>query len=218
MMNATINPFTNSEIAAGYENWYKTSGYQADIKEKSLLKWLLKKFPLAGSMLEIGCGTGHFTRWFEDQGMQTTGLDQSRNMIREAQTIGHQVYIQGDAQNLPFPSNSFDVVAMITALEFLPAPAHCLAEALRISRQGIILGVINKQSSLGRKYKQAGGPIWDAAVFYTPKDLKRIIHKTDGKARKIHWRTTLFPFLSGSLPLPWGGFIGMSIVNNPVEN
>ena len=34
-----------------------------------------------GRTLEVGCGTGHFTRWFGGQGLQATGLDLSLPML-----------------------------------------------------------------------------------------------------------------------------------------
>jgi len=52
------------EIAAHYEAWYETpQGQQADQQEKSLLRRLMEVFPGVRTVLEIGCGTGHFIRW-----------------------------------------------------------------------------------------------------------------------------------------------------------
>jgi ubiquinone/menaquinone biosynthesis C-methylase UbiE len=205
------NPFINSEIAAGYETWYLTTGSNADHQEKALLKRLLARFPEARTILEVGCGTGHFTRWFGELGMQTVGLDLSMPMLSEAKRLEGRVYLQGDALRLPFPAKSFDLAALITTLEFLPDPLRALTEALRIARQGLILGVLNTESRLGRQYKRKGGPIWEAARFFTPIELKgMILEITEKKARMI-WRTTLWPFWPGALPLPWGGFIGMAV-------
>ena len=54
---APHNPFANSETAAGYEAWYQTVGCRADRQEKALLKRLLNSFPLAETLLDVGCGT-----------------------------------------------------------------------------------------------------------------------------------------------------------------
>jgi len=208
---ALHNPFTNPEIAAGYEAWYQTVGRRADQQEKALLKRLLSGFPAAHSILEVGCGTGHFTRWFGEQGLRAVGLDLSWSMLEEAKGLRSPPCLQGDALALPFRSASVDLVALITALEFLPDPVQALAEALRVARQGLLLGVLNAQSRLGRQYKREGGPIWGTAHFFTPRELKRtILEMSAGKAR-IAWHTTLWPFWSGALPFPWGGFIGMAV-------
>jgi len=176
-----------------------------------LLKWLLSHFPTAHSILEAGCGTGHFTRWFEKEGMHVSGLDLSRSMLKAAKGFGSRLLIQGDAANLPFAPNSFDIIAMITTLEFLPDPISALIEGRRIARQGFILGVINKHGLVGMKYKRNGGPIWEAAQFYSPTELKKMLRKTFDSQAAFSWRTTLWPLIPWYLPLPWGGFIGMAI-------
>ena len=110
----SLNPFTRPEIVAGYETWYQTVGWHADQQEKGLLKWLLAHFQHAKTILEVGCGTGHFTRWFGVLGMQATWLDLSHLMLEEAKSRGSAVYLQGDALRLPFLSKSIDLVAMIS--------------------------------------------------------------------------------------------------------
>jgi len=97
-------------------------------------------------------------------------------------------------------------------LEFLPGPAGALAEALRVARQGLILGVLNRHSLLGRQLQQEGGPTWGAAHFYTPAELDRLLRQA-GAGRQVETfrRTTLWPVWPGDLPLPWGGFIGMAV-------
>jgi ubiquinone/menaquinone biosynthesis C-methylase UbiE len=208
---APHNPFANLEIAASYEAWYNTSGRQADHQEKALLKRLLHCFPLARSILEVGCGTGHFTRWFDAQGLQAIGLDVSFPMLKEAKHLKSPACLQGEALRLPLISNSFDLTVLITTLEFLHNPIRALAESVRVSRLGLILGVLNTQSHLGRQYKRGAGPIWETARFFTPNELKLLIHEATGEKPRIVWRTTLWPFWPGVLPLPWGGFIGMAV-------
>jgi len=171
----------------------------------------LKVFSTADSILEVGCGTGHFTRWFSQQGMQVIGLDLSRAMLEEANRFRSSLLLQGDALTLPFASNSFDLIALITTLEFLPDPTAVFIEVRRVARQGLILGVLNTQSYLGWKYKRSGSPIWKVAQLFTPSELKQLIQQAVGKEAEIVWRTTLWPIWPASLPLPWGGFIGMTV-------
>jgi ubiquinone/menaquinone biosynthesis C-methylase UbiE len=44
--------------------------------------------------------------------------------------------LRGDGVSLPFRAASFDAVAVISALEFMPDPAACLREARRVLRPG----------------------------------------------------------------------------------
>jgi ubiquinone/menaquinone biosynthesis C-methylase UbiE len=208
---ALHNPFANPEIAAGYEAWYQKAGRQADRQEKSLLKRLLHCFPNACSILEVGCGTGHFTRWFDALGFQATGLDVSFPMLEEAKRFKNPDCLQGEALKLPFLSKAFDLIALITTMEFLPDPVQVLTEAIRVARKGLILGMLNAQSHLGRQYKREAGPIWESARFYTPDELRGVLRKVVGEKPGIIWRTTLWPFWPGALLLPWGGFIGMAV-------
>jgi ubiquinone/menaquinone biosynthesis C-methylase UbiE len=206
-----VNPFANPAIVAGYEAWYETTGRQADRLEKALLKRLLAGFPEARTILEVGCGTGHFTRWFSERGLQVTGLDLSPPMLAEAARLGSPPCVQGDAPALPFPGGAFDVVALITTLEFVADPVQVLGEAARVTRQGLILGVLNRQSLLAWRLKRSGQTLWQTARFFTPVELVRLVqHTAAGKQVKVVWRTTLWPVWQGELPLPWGGFIGMA--------
>jgi len=206
------NPFTVPELVAGYEAWYKTTGRRADRLEKALLGRLLTRFPHACTILEVGCGTGHFTRWFDEQGLQAVGLDSSRPMLSEVVRLGSPACVRGDALALPFPTRSFDLVAFITTLEFLRDPARALTEAIRVTRYGLILGALNRQSPLGRHLKKEGGPVWGAARFFTPDDLTQVVRRAAaGKRIDIIWRTTLWPVWPRELPLPWGRFIGLAV-------
>ncbi len=208
-----FNPFADLALVAHYEAWYQTTGCRADRLEKALLGRLLAGFPQAGTLLEVGCGTSHFTRWFGEQGMLAMGLDLSRPMLTEAVRLGSSLCVRGDALALPFSTGAFDLIALLTTLEFLLDPVQALTEALRVSQQGLILGVLNRNSLLGWQLKREGAAIWEVARFFSPKDLVRLVQDAAaGRPVKIVWRTTLWPVWSRDLPLPWGGFVGMAVI------
>jgi SAM-dependent methyltransferase len=206
-----LNPFENPALVEGYEDWYETPGHRADCLEKALLQRLLAGFPTVHTLLEVGCGTGHFTRWFQERGLRVVGLEVSTPMLAEAVRLGRLPCVHGDALSLPFSNNALDIVALITTLEFIPEPVLALTEAFRVARCGLILGVLNRQSILGWQLKQEGGPVWEVARFFNPAELVEIVRNAVGETTKIVWWTTLWPISSRSLPLPWGGFIGMSV-------
>lgn len=205
------NPFADPDIVAGYESWYQTTGRRADRLEKDLLRQLLARFPEAHSLLEIGCGTGHFTRWFKRQTLKVLGLDLALSMLAEATALDRVPYVCGDAHRLPLANDAFDVVALITTLEFVSDPHQTLLEALRVARQGLILGVLNRHSLLGWQREREGGPLWGTARFFTPGELENLVRRVAGRPVQVTWQTTLWPLWSGALPLPWGGFIGMAV-------
>jgi ubiquinone/menaquinone biosynthesis C-methylase UbiE len=206
------NPFNDLAVVVGYEAWYQTTGRRADRLERALLGQLLAGFPGAFTILEVGCGTGHFSRWFSEQGLRAVGLDLSQPMLVEAIRLGSPLYVHGDGLALPCPTDAFDLVVLITTLEFTPDPVHVLAEALRVARCGLVLGVLNRQSVLGWQLRREGGPIWEVARFFTPGELVHLVRRAaDERPVKVTWRTTLWPLWPGSLPLPWGGFSGMAV-------
>jgi len=72
------------ETARTYEGWYATPlGKRADQAERALLAWLQGSFSNARDVLDIGCGTGHFTEWLAASGLRTRGLDRSSAMLAE---------------------------------------------------------------------------------------------------------------------------------------
>lgn len=203
-----MNPFDDPAAAAHYEDWYEGPGSRADALEKRLLRKLL---PSAKTVLEVGSGTGHFTRWFRDLGYSVMGLDSSEAMLAEANRRNGVAYMKGDALSLPFVDRTFDVVALITTLEFVSDAAQALTEAGRVARQALLLGVLNRHSLLTWRYRRSGKPLWTAARFFTPRELARLVRASLGdRVGSVRWRTTLWPFGS-DCALPWGGFIGMAV-------
>ena len=70
--------------AEGYEAWYATArGRRADEAERALLAWLLAPFADARSVLDVGCGTGHFAAWLRSRALDVVGLDRSPAMVAE---------------------------------------------------------------------------------------------------------------------------------------
>ena len=205
----------DGDVASHYEAWYETpEGRRADELEKAVLGWLLQGFTRSSSVLELGCGTGHFSRWLGDEGLAAVGLDLSAAMLTEAQALDGVPLVQSDAQRLPFTDSAFDIAAFITTLEFLKRPRETLAEALRVARCGVLLGVLNRWSLLGLQRRLAAlfrATVYDTAHFYGVGELKRLLRSVTSGRGHIAWRTTLFP-QRWQARLPWGGFIGMALV------
>jgi ubiquinone/menaquinone biosynthesis C-methylase UbiE len=115
--------------------------------------------------LEIGVGTGRFAG---PLGIKI-GLEPARAMAVIARKRGIQV-LRGVAEALPFPRDSFDLVAMITTLCFFQDPFLALREATRVltSPGQLLIGMIDKDSPLGRLYEahREKSKFYRAARFY----------------------------------------------------
>jgi ubiquinone/menaquinone biosynthesis C-methylase UbiE len=204
--------------AAGYEAWYANArGARVSEAERDLLTCLLSHFPAARSALEIGCGTGHFTRWLAERLPRVVGLDRSRAMLLQARQPGKRPpLLEAEAHRLPFRDRSLDLVLFVTALEFLDAPGAALAEAVRVARQGLVLVVLNRWSSggLSRRWgSQSRKPILRQARDYAIPDLRDAVARAaDARLQRLIWQSAIFPGplwrVRASLPL--GEVLGLA--------
>lgn len=94
--------------------------------------------------LDLCCGTGDISFALAKSGADVTGLDFSPQMLEVAATRHHYLkpqtsnlkFIQGDAQQLPFPDHSFEVVTVGYGLRNLPDWARGVEEMKRVARPG----------------------------------------------------------------------------------
>lgn len=206
--------------AESYDDWYATpKGSRIARAEDALLGQLLASFQGVHSALDIGCGTGHFTRWLASQGLEATGLDPSAAMLAVARERSPGIhYLQGTAEALPFADRSFDLAAFVTSLEFVADQERALLEAARVAHRGLLLGVLNLASPLGvyRKALSRFRPSrYRHARFFTPWGLERWARRllVDWMER-VTVRTTVWPRIMplGASRLPFGAFIGAVVV------
>ena len=96
----------------------------------------------AGSLLDIGTGTGRILEVLARRAERATGIDQSREMLAVARTnlaragLGNVEIRQADMYALPFPSMSVDVVSIHQVLHYAEDPAAVLREAARVLAPG----------------------------------------------------------------------------------
>ncbi|CDQ11718.1 Methyltransferase, putative (fragment) (plasmid) [Acidithiobacillus ferrivorans] len=145
--------------AAAYDAWYDTAcGRWIGMAEFRLLSRLLQARS-GDTLLDVGCGTGWFTRRFAEEGLLATGLDPNPDWLAFAQAKGPPAirWILGDARALPFPDRSFERVVSVAALCFVDDERRAVAEIVRVARRRFAVGWLNRTSLLYRRKGQGGG-------------------------------------------------------------
>jgi SAM-dependent methyltransferase len=107
------------------------------------------------TVLDVGCGAGVDLARFAGGGADVTGVDLAASVIELARTNFAQQGLPGrfqvaDAEQLPFPDNSFDLVYGHGVVQYTPNPKRMLDECRRVLKPGgeAIFQVYNRWSWL----------------------------------------------------------------------
>ncbi|MDY7082958.1 MAG: methyltransferase domain-containing protein [Halobacteria archaeon] len=90
-------------------------------------------------VLDIGCGTGFATQGLIKHSSNVHALDQSEHQLEKAlqkDGLDQVNFVRGDAEQLPYPDNEFDVIWSSGSIEYWPQPVETLREARRVTRDG----------------------------------------------------------------------------------
>ena len=113
--------------------------------------------------LDLCCGTGDIAFALAQRGANVTGLDFSAQMLEVAaerhlkSQISNLKFQEGDAQQLPFADNSFDIVTVGYGLRNLLSWERGLEEMRRVARPGGRLVVLD--------FGKPANPLWRAIYF-----------------------------------------------------
>ena len=201
-----------------YDAWYRTPrGRWIGATEYRLLHEVLAPSPDA-SVLDVGCGTGYFTRRLAGDDFKITGIDSSPAMIHYAQSRRQtgEEYIIGDARDLPFPDQRFDYCIAITSLCFIREQEQAFAEMVRVTRRRIAVGLLNRSSLLyWQKGRQGGRGAYQGAHWHTACEARALLVRATLK--NITVRSAIYlpsggvaaKCIESAVPqsLPLGGFL-----------
>ena len=105
-------------------------------------------------LLDAGCGTGFLSLELASRGHQVTGVDFAPEMLTQARRKAAERHAairfeEADAEQLPFPPGSFDLIVSRHVLWTLPHPEAAIDEWIRVLRPGGRLAVIDGQFDPG---------------------------------------------------------------------
>jgi SAM-dependent methyltransferase len=203
---------------ADYEAWYDTArGRWIGDTEYALAVRLLAPQP-GDSLLDVGCGTGWFTRRAAADDLQVTGLDPNPDWLDYARAHSSPAlnWVEGDARDLPFADASFDHVLSIAALCFVDDERQAVAEAVRVARRRFAIGWLNRTSLLyWQKGRGGGSGAYRGARWHTAGEVRALFSGLP--VRKLELRSAIFlpsatrwaRRLEQGMPgaLPWGGLL-----------
>jgi len=201
-----------------YDAWYDTPrGRWIGDTEYALAARLLA--PQAGdSLLDVGCGTGWFTRRAAADDLVATGLDPNPAWLDYARANSSPAlnWVEGDARDLPFADASFDHVLSIAALCFVDDERQAVAEAVRVTRRRFAIGWLNRSSLLyWQKGRRGGSGAYRGARWDTAGEVRALFSGLP--VRNLKLRSAIFlpsatraaRCLEQAMPgvLPWGGLL-----------
>lgn len=203
---------------ADYDAWYASPrGRWIGETEYALAARLLAPQPGA-SLLDVGCGTGWFSRRAAADGLAVTGLDPDAAWLAYARARSNPAlsWVQGDARALPFADASFDHVLSIAALCFVDDERRAVAEAVRVARRSFAIGWLNRSSLLYlHKGRGGGSGAYRGARWHDAHEVRALFSGLP--VRRLTLRSAIFlpsatrwaRWLEQAIPagLPWGGML-----------
>ena len=197
-----------------------------DRLEKKAIVRYLSPHAKGEKLLEVGCGTGHWSRFFSEYGFEVTGVDVSQRMIdiAKSKNISNASFQVADGHFLPFADETFDVTAAITTLEFVRDAKAVVREMVRCTRKPagqLLIGTLNVLARLNRNRKQKTESEYAKAQLFSPTQLKLLLEPfgrltmiTAGFVPKQKLFLPLAPVidtLGCILNIPYGVFIAAEV-------
>lgn len=160
-----MNP--NELVESGYDKIQQSyhnrrvQGFWDNISE---LDAFTKLLPKGGSVLDIGCGSGHIALILEREGFTVTGIDVSRKMLGLAKKYSPtSKFARMDMRKLEFPPKSFDGITCFYSMIHVPRVSHrqILRRFWKVLKTGGVLAI-----HMGWSDWVAVGPYIDGTPMY----------------------------------------------------
>lgn len=161
-----------------YDAWYQTPrGCWIGKTEFALLMGMLRPERDA-SLIDIGCGTGYFTRLFaREMHGEVMGIDPDEESLRfaRAHAARGERYENGRGEALPFADGAFDFSVSVAALCFIPDERQAVREMLRVTKKRFAIGLLNRHSLLWRDKGRGGGKgAYQGAHWHTAEEARAL--------------------------------------------
>jgi ubiquinone/menaquinone biosynthesis C-methylase UbiE len=111
------------------------------VEEPGTLKKLKELELTSKKVLDLGCGSGRYTRVLKNFGANVVGVDPSEELLKIARKeIKNIDFLKKDSSNLPFKDNCFDMVFAGMVLHYVKDIESLFREVFRVLRpKGIFI-------------------------------------------------------------------------------
>lgn len=127
------------------------------------------------SLLDVGCGAGQTAIPAAKKGVRVTGVDIAENLVEHARRRSAEARLNvrfdvGDAENLPYPDQSYDVVISMFGAMFAPRPDQVVREFVRVLKPGgkLIMANWTPVSMPAQMFKTVAGVVPPPQGFIPP--------------------------------------------------
>jgi MPBQ/MSBQ methyltransferase len=148
-------------VSLGYDRFINPLFWTAAMRDRALVLARLDEPGL--EVVDVGAGTGFATEAIvrEVPPEHVTMLDQSPHQLARARrkpALGRVTKLLGDAEALPFATDSRDRYVSTGSIEYWPDPQRAIAEAFRVLRPGgvaMLAGPLRRTHPLARALSDA---------------------------------------------------------------
>lgn len=187
---------------------------------------LVPDFPKPGTMLDVGCGAGHYLLKMRSLGWTVFGSELSQAAAEIGRSIGIDIR-GGELTEAQFEAEKFDFVRLNHSFEHIYNPHEILAEIKRILKPGgkLFIGVPNASGLwakiFGKYWWYFGAPVH--TYNYSPRNLKILLEETGFSVERIRYYSDYSGLLGSSqifftrhkLPRSSSGFLTSSWLLRP---
>ncbi|WP_338198753.1 class I SAM-dependent methyltransferase [Candidatus Nephthysia bennettiae] len=181
------NSTTTGTVAEAKDHGQNAVVDYAAVKARQRLAWQTGDYPRVGvmlqliaerlveaadiragqSVLDVACGQGNAALAAARRNAQAAAVDYAPNLLQQGRERAAAEHLQvdfkeADAENLPFPDASFDLVLSTVGVMFAPNQERTADELVRVTRRGGQIALANWEP------RGMGGDLFNIVARYAP--------------------------------------------------